>query len=282
MTSKVWLSEQVLKLYPRINIGVCSMGNTENNSGHISFPVWDRTVRAFHWINVICLIGLISLGLIIFFNKDFGVSSEGKILLKTLHTYIGYIFVFNLSWRILWGFIGSPYARWAAILPFGKGYKKALTDYLQGVRDKRPPPYLGHNPLARLMITFLFILLTTQAISGLVLAGSDLYLPPFGHEFAEWVISTDSEHQPSELKAGSKESVDPEAYKEMRAFRKPFGTTHKYGFYLLCLAIIVHIAAVVMSELKENNNIISAMFSGKKTFSEKPVDLEVEEAEKNK
>ena len=29
-----------------------------------------------------------------------------------------------------------------------------------------------------------------------------------------------------------------------------------------------------MSKLKENNNIISAMFNGKKTFAEKPVDLE--------
>ena len=249
--------------------------NFEQNPVLTTYPVWDRTVRVFHWVNVICLIGLISLGLMIFFNKDFGVSSEGKILLKTLHTYIGYIFVINLSWRILWGFIGSPYARWAAILPFGKGYKKALNTYIQGLRDQRPPAYLGHNPLARLMITVLFILLTSQAITGLVLAGTDLYLPPFGHEFAEWVTASgEDHHQLAELKAGSKEHVDPEAYKEMRTFRKPFINTHEYGFYLLCLAIIGHIVAVVITELKENNNIISAMFSGKKTFAEKPVDLE--------
>ncbi len=195
------------------------MNNTENDSPHTSYPVWDRTVRVFHWVNVACLIGLISLGMMIYFNKDFGVSSEGKILLKTLHTYVGYIFVFNLSWRIIWGFMGSPSARWAAVLPFGKGYKKALSAYLQGVRDQRPPPYLGHNPLARLMITFLFILLTTQAITGLVLAETDLYLPPFGHEFAEWVTASgEDHHQLAELKAGSKKHVEPEAYKEMRHF----------------------------------------------------------------
>ncbi len=251
------------------------MNTSKNNPALSIYQVWDRTVRAFHWINVLCLLGLISLGLVIYFNKNFGVSPEGKILLKTLHTYIGYIFVLNLSWRILWGFIGSPYARWAAILPFGKGYKKALSGYLQGVRDKRPPAYLGHNPLARLMITFLFILLITQAITGLVLAGTDLYLPPFGHEFAEWVTASgEDHHRLAELKAGSKEHIDPEAYKEMRAFRKPFVNTHKYGFYLLFLGIIAHIVAVVITELKENNNIISAMFSGKKTFAEKPVDLE--------
>ncbi len=53
----------------------------------------------------------------------------------------------------------------------------------------------------------------------------------------------------------------------------PFINTHKYGFYLLFLGIIAHIAAVVITELKENNTIISAMFSGKNTLTEKPVDL---------
>ncbi|MBQ0720980.1 MAG: cytochrome b/b6 domain-containing protein [Gammaproteobacteria bacterium] len=249
--------------------------NTKHKSALEAYPVWDRTVRVFHWVNVLCLIGLIGLGLMIYFNKNFGVSPDGKILLKTLHVYIGYIFVFNLSWRILWGFIGSPYARWAAILPFGKGYKKVLSAYLTGLRDKRPPPYLGHNPLARLMISGLFILLITQAISGLVLAGSDLYMPPFGRHFAEWVtVSGQDNQQLVVVTAGSKEHVDPQAYKEMRAFRKPFINTHKYAFYLLCLSVALHIFVVVMSEIKEKNNIISAMFSGKKTFDDKPVDVE--------
>jgi len=37
-----------------------------------------------------------------------------------------------------------------------------------------------------------------------------------------------------------------------------------------------------MSELKKNNNIISAMFSGKKILAERLVDFEGEEAEENK
>jgi cytochrome b len=54
--------------------------------------------------------------------KSLGVSGEGKILLKTIHAYIGYVFVINLSWRLVWGFIGNKYVRWKAILPIGKGY----------------------------------------------------------------------------------------------------------------------------------------------------------------
>jgi cytochrome b len=36
--------------------------------------------------------------------------------------------------------------------------------------------------------------------------------------------------------------------------------------------IVLHIAGVVMTELKEGGNIVSAMFTGKKTLSGKPVD----------
>lgn len=51
---------------------------------------------------------------------------------------------------------------------------------MRGLRKGDPPAYLGHNPLGRLMITALLFLLITQALTGLVLAGTDLYKPPFG------------------------------------------------------------------------------------------------------
>jgi len=38
------------------------------------------------------------------------------------------------------------------------------------------------------------------------------------------------------------------------------------------LMIVVHIGAVVITELKSGAGIISAMFSGRKVLSEKPVD----------
>ena len=58
----------------------------------------------------------------------------------------------------------------------------------------------------------------------------------------------------------------------MRAFRKPFITAHYYSFYAIVVMIVVHIAAVVITELKEGGGIVSAMFTGRKVFSEKPED----------
>ena len=237
------------------------------------YSVWDRTTRWFHWINVICITGLIAVGVVILNNKVLGVSGDGKILLKTIHVYIGYVFALNLSWRIIWGFLGNKYARWKSILPIGKNYWRSVSNYVAGVKNGGPPQYLGHNPLAKLMVTFLFLLLTTQATTGLILAGTDLYLPPFGNEISEWVTGGDH-NKIQNLKPGSKDNVDPEAYAEMRKFRKPIITTHVYSFYLLLIAIVLHIIAVVLTETREKNGLVSAMFTGKKIASKKPVDLE--------
>ncbi len=249
--------------------------NSPSDQNPQYYSVWDRTTRWFHWVNVICVIGLVSVGLVIFNNKILGVSADGKVLLKTIHVYIGYVFVLNLIWRFIWGFVGNKYARWKAILPAGKGYWHSVNSYVTGVKAGNPPQYLGHNPVAKLMVAFLFLLLATQAITGLVLAGTDLYMPPFGHEIAEWVAGSGEDHDKiKNLKPGSKEGVDLTAYAEMREFRKPFITTHVYSFYTLLVAIILHIAAVVLMEIREKNGLVSAMVTGKKIVSKKPVDID--------
>jgi len=237
------------------------------------YPVWDRTIRLFHWINVICLIGLIGVGVVLLNNKALGVTNDGKYLLKTVHVYIGYIFALNLLWRIVWGFIGNKYARWGAILPMGKGYWQSVSEYIAGLKSGDPPQYVGHNPLAKLMVALLFLLLITQVSTGLVLAGTDLYLPPFGHEIAEWVTASGEEHEKIlNLKPGSKEDIDSKAYAEMRKLRKPFINTHVFVFYTLLISIALHIAAVVVTEVREKNGLVSAMFTGKKVASKPPVD----------
>jgi cytochrome b len=161
------------------------------------------------------------------------------------------------------------------VLPIGKGYWRSVSEYVAGAKSGNPPQYLGHNPLARLMVGFLFLFLVIQAATGLVLAGTDLYFPPFGHEIAEWVTGSGEEHDKiKNLKPGSKDDVDSEAYAEMREFRKPFITIHFYLFYVLLLSICLHIAAVVITEVREKNGLVSAMFTGNKIASKKPIDLD--------
>ena len=244
--------------------------NTDTPLKH--YHVWDRTVRLFHWINFICVLGLVAVGLVILNNKLLGISTDGKILLKTIHVYIGYVFALNLGWRLIWAFVGNQYSRWQSIIPFTKAHRASFKIFIQGDKNNGPAFFLGHNPLARLMVALLFLVLSTQAITGLVLAGTDIYFPPFGQTIVEWVA--EDKNKLDEIKPYSKVNVNPENYQEMRDFRKPFINTHLYCFYVILGAILIHIIGVVVSELRENSGLISAMFTGKKVSEKKPVDHE--------
>lgn len=233
-----------------------------------SYAIWDAGVRWFHWINVLCIIGLIAIGVVILNAKLLGVSNDGKILLKTLHVWIGYVFTLNLSWRIIWAFIGGRYSRWSALLPFRKGYAKETCNYITDFTSGHQKQYLGHNPLGRLAVTLMIFLLLVQAITGLVLAGTDIYYPPIGSWIANWIAAPGID--PATLVPYSNELYDEASYKAMLSFREPFLTLHYYGFYTLLIIIVIHIFAVVITELKEGVNLVSAMFSGKKILTKPP------------
>jgi cytochrome b len=249
-----------------------SKGVASQETSLTHYPVWDRTVRLFHWVNVLCILGLIAIGTVVLNSKALGVTNEGKILLKTLHVYIGYVFVVNLVWRLIWGFIGNRFARWKAILPVGDRYKKQRLAYFNGFKQGKPVAFLGHNPLARWMVSLLFLLLSTMAVTGLVLGGTDVYMAPFGVYFKSWVA--ESPGAVDKVKPYSDEGVDKDAYETMREFRKPFIKTHYYGFLILLAAIVLHLFAVIVTELRERCGLVSAMFSGEKVFNKKPLDYE--------
>lgn len=220
--------------------------------------VWSRNIRLFHWINVIAITLLICIGTTILNAKLFGVSTDGKILLKTIHVIVGYVFATNLLFRLILGFIGKSYERWGKILPFKKGFSQELTEF----KEHKKATYKGHNPAGKLMLLALFLLMFVQMVSGLVIAGTDIYYPPFGQSFAE-SIAIDKQNVEA-IKPYSKVNVDEEAYKAMRDIRKPFITAHFYAFYCLIFLIPLHIIGVIVAERREKTALVSAMITGYK------------------
>jgi Ni/Fe-hydrogenase 1 B-type cytochrome subunit len=227
-----------------------------------TFPVWDAEVRWFHWINALCVLALIAVGIAILNDKALGLSNDGKVLLKSAHVWIGYVFALNLAWRLVWAFVGGTHSRWRELLPFGRGYRSALRRYVSALRSGGHPQYLGHNPLGRIGVFLLLILLTIQAVTGLVLAGTDLFWPPFGAWIADAVAAPGVD--PGALVPYAPELYDQAAYATMRDSRAPVVLVHEYTFYALLTLVAVHVAAVVITEIRGGGNLISAMFTGKK------------------
>ena len=220
--------------------------------------VWSRNIRLFHWINVIAITLLICIGTLILNAKLFGVSTDGKILLKTIHVIVGYVFAINLLFRLLLGFIGKSYEKWGKMLPFNKGFSQELIDF----KEHKKATYKGHNPAGKLMVFVLLSLMLIQMISGLVIAGTDIYYPPFGGYFVE-SIAIDKQNIAA-IKPYSKVNVDESAYKKMRNIRKPFITAHVYAFYCLLFFIPLHIIGVIVAERREKTALVSAMITGYK------------------
>lgn len=234
------------------------------------YKVWDRTTRIFHWLNFLCVLGLVAVGTVILNADVLGVKNNGRIILKTTHVWIGYVFVLNLMWRLVWGFVGGPYARWRAVLPFGRGYGSQLAGELAAFRDGRSVNHISHTPLGRIAVTVLLGALLLQAATGLILAGTDLYMPPFGKIIAANVAAAGLD--PGQVRPYAPETVDPAAYQAMRDMRAPVVETHEIMFFVLLGLIAMHILAVILTELKHGGNIISAMVSGRKTFARPPAD----------
>jgi cytochrome b len=236
-----------------------------------AYRVWDRTQRIFHWINFLAVFALAAIGTLILNADRLGLPDDpGMILLKTTHVYVGYVFVLNLLWRLVWAFIGGPFARWRALLPGGRGFGRQLRQFVRGTIAGKAPFYMGHNPVARVFLSVLMLLLLVQAGTGLVLAGTDVYMPPFGGAVRAWVAG--DTHDPAGVRPYASQTVNDEAYLNMRAFRAPIVRIHEYNFFALLVLISVHVAAAIFTEVREGGTVISAMFTGTKWHADEPVD----------
>lgn len=235
-----------------------------------SYSVWDAPTRVFHWVNAICVLALVVVGYLILHGRDLEIPRSGSLQLKTIHVVVGYVFVVNLAVRLVWAFVGNRYARWGAILPGGRGYFRALASYVRAFFSRQPVQYLGYNPLGRLSVTAMFLLFVLLAVNGLVLAGTDLFYPPFGHWFAKSIAAPGID--PRSLMPNSPDMYDKAAFDSMRSMRRPFILSHLYGYYALLVVVGLHIAGVVVTEVRERGNSISATFTGRKIILGSPVD----------
>lgn len=258
-------------MYPDTSMGMATPAQNSSDELRV-YPAWDLPVRCFHWINALSVFLLLGIGLAIFNSDTLGLSTAGKVILKSWHVAVGYVFLANLTGRLIWGFIGGRYARWRVIVPWGAGYLTALHRSAAGFLSGRPEPHIGHSPLGRLAVGVLLLALVVQGLTGLVLAGTDLYYPPFGHWLARWVAAPGV--NPGEVLPYRPDLVDAAAYDAMRQMRAPVIAIHKFGLYLLSVLAVVHISAVIFTEIRGGGTLVSGMISGRKILSGSPPDAD--------
>lgn len=125
-----------------------SVNASMNTSGTMRILVWDAPVRVFHWLMVLSFAGAY-------------LSAESE-RWRLLHVTLGYTMAGLVVFRILWGLMGTRYARFA---DFVHG-PKAIASYLGSLLRGKPEHHTGHNPAGAIAIMALLGLTFVVAAAG--------------------------------------------------------------------------------------------------------------------
>ena len=119
-------------------------------AGETPVKVWDGPVRLFHWLLVLLF------AFMFFTGKVKGDWMEW-------HMRAGYAILALVLFRILWGFVGSTYARFSSFL----AGPSACIAFARKLLARTPAPSAGHNPLGGWMVVALLLALLFQVGTGL-------------------------------------------------------------------------------------------------------------------
>ncbi|HJV41494.1 cytochrome b/b6 domain-containing protein [Caulobacter sp.] len=185
------------------------------------YKLWDLPTRFIHW----ALVGLIGF--------SWWSASSGHM---EWHRWSGYGALALLSYRLVWGVVGSESARFSS---FVKG-PKAIVAYARTLLSRRPSEGRGHNPIGALSVLALIGAITVQVVTGL------------------FSVDTDG------LESGP--LADRVSFETGRVFAQ----WHGWSFDALKVLIVLHLVAVGFYLVHKRTNLVKAMITGKASLSADP------------
>ena len=122
--------------------------------------VWDMPTRVFHWLLALSFAGAF-------------LTAETE-RYRDIHLMLGYTFLGAIIFRIIWGFVGTRYARFRSFL-FQPGM---VIRYIRSLFGKAPEHHIGHNPAGAVAIFLILGLGILIGLSGILLyfeVGGDVF-----------------------------------------------------------------------------------------------------------
>lgn len=174
--------------------------------------VWDLPTRLFHWALVACIAGSLV-------SANLGGNAIGW------HFRFGYAILALVLFRLLWGFAGPRYARFASFPPS----PAAALRYLRGERSVSP----GHNPLGALSVYAMLAALVVQVGTGLFATDDIMWDGPLKH-----LVSN--------------------------AASEALTRAHKVNRFVVIALIVLHLAAIAWYARVRRQPLVRAMIVGDK------------------
>jgi cytochrome b len=129
------------------------MNSTETEN--TSVKVWDWPVRVFHWTLAASVIGAYVTGE----SEDF----------ERLHHTLGWVAACLIAFRVVWGLVGTRYARFSE---FVRGPKQVWS-YIKSLRSSEPQHFVGHNPVGAVAVVLLMALVALSVYTGWLALAED-------------------------------------------------------------------------------------------------------------
>ena len=177
--------------------------------------IWDLPTRIFHWL------------LVISFSVAWISYDDNRFLF--VHVYGGYVFTSLLLFRLVWGIIGTHYARFHT---FAYDYTSVMS-YLKSLLTGSAMRHIGHNPIGGWAIFLMLTLGLLAGITGLLVLGGEEGHGPLRH-----LVSYDIGINAREF--------------------------HEAIAWTLLSITAIHLVGVVVESVIHKDNLIWAMFTGKK------------------
>ncbi|MEW6127230.1 MAG: Ni/Fe-hydrogenase, b-type cytochrome subunit [Acidobacteriota bacterium] len=211
----------------------------------VRYYVWDRIVRLTHWVNLFAVATLIYTGFYIggpFFRPtvDEPYGAHSMATMKNLHFIAAVVFTMNGLVRFYWFFAGKTYSQWFRLNLWQGDYWREvwwkLKEYLSLRYVDREPHTLGHNALASLSYSLLFLAASFIGVTGFAMAGK---INPGGFldTFFGWVVPL----------FGSEANVR---------------SIHRLMMWAIIAFMIHHIAFVFYYEIFAEKGLLSSIITG--------------------
>jgi cytochrome b len=195
--------------------------------------VWDPVVRIFHW-------SLVAAFTIAWLTGE----EESRV-----HVLAGYVVIGLVLIRVAWGFVGTKYARFRDFV-----YRPSMVlAYVRDILTGKSKRYLGHNPLGGMMIIALLLSLLAASVTGLALQGAKEGTGPFATITASTSVTVPVAISKAVVIDDDDEGAG-ETWKEL----------HEFFANLSLLLVALHIAGVIVGSLVHRENLVRAMFTGRK------------------
>jgi len=178
--------------------------------------VWDPVVRVFHW------------SLASAFFAAFIVEDD----LLGVHVWAGYLTLALIAVRLVWGFVGTPHARFSDFVRSPREVVSYLGDAVR-FNAKR---YIGHNPAGGAMAVALLLLVTLTGLSGIALYGAQELSGPLAPMLS---------------------GLPP-------VWGQVLEETHEVLANMTLAFVFVHLAGVLFSSLSHRENLVRSMLTGLK------------------